>query len=174
MSKAKRRRCLECENAIDPGAHPARKYCEFCRPSKSKPQPEQLGELVDQALPGHQPDVYDGPVSTATNQAIAAAGDRLTGMDAGAVSAIRFLAKKIDTEELVRERILEAQGEDPSLKPPPLDNVTIPTYLKYAESLGLTPAGRLRIEGTKKTADPADGKRGKLAALRAVQGGRTA
>lgn len=171
----KKRRCLECKNAIDPGAHPARKYCEFCRPSKNhRPDPQPVGDIIESALPDRQPDVYDGPVSRATDDAIRAAGDRLTGMDAGAVSAIRFLAKKIDTEELVRERILEAQGEDPSLKPPPLDNVTIPTYLKFAESLGLTPAGRLRIEGTKKTADPADGKRSKLAALRSVQGGRSA
>jgi len=48
----------------------------------------------------------------------------------------------------------------------PLDNVTVPTYLKAADMLGLTPAGRLKL------GKPKDDKGGKLAQLRAIQGGR--
>jgi hypothetical protein len=43
--------------------------------------------------------------------------------------------------------------------------VTLPTYLKYCESLGLTPAGRARLEEKKP-----EGDGGKLAKLRALSG----
>ena len=103
-------------------------------------------------------------VVTATEQSIAAA-THLTPLDDGALAALRVLAFKIDTEYLLREKALEyaeAAGE----KPPPADNVSIPTYLKYCESLGLTPAGRAKLKPAKET------EGGKLAQLRSVQGGK--
>jgi hypothetical protein len=71
-------------------------------------------------------------VVTATETAIAAA-THLTDMDAGVVAALRVLARKLD--EL--DRPLAAGGT-----PPRFDNVTLPTYLKYCEALGLTPLSR--------------------------------
>ncbi len=83
-------------------------------------------------------------VVEATEQALAAAG-HLDDRDAGAVATLRRLAGLID---VIGER--------------PADNVTIPTYLKFCESLGLTPTGRLKL--TLK-----EGPRGKLADLRAIR-----
>jgi hypothetical protein len=97
-----------------------------------------------------------------TDRAIAAA-THLTVLDAGAIATLRMLAVKIDTEMRLREMALTAADENGS-KPPAVDNVSIPTYLKFCESLGLTPAGRARMD--QKTEEPS----GKLAHLRAVGG----
>lgn len=84
-----------------------------------------------------------GDVIDATEAAIAAAA-HLTPMDAGAVEALRALARKIDgADEYFMELAFEA--EDRKSRPPSQDNVSIPTYLKFCESLGLTPAGRVRL-----------------------------
>lgn len=79
-----------------------------------------------------------GAVLEATEQSLGAA-KHLTEMDAGAVQALRALASKID--DMTAPRVDE-YGEPTEAK---FDNVTIPTYLKYCESLGLTPAGRDRL-----------------------------
>lgn len=102
-------------------------------------------------------------ISESTERAIAAA-DHLTDMDAGAVETLRYLAVKIDTEERLRERALEyAAAHDE--KPPPLDNVTIPTYLKYCLALGLVPESRSKLDGGKQPA-PSKPKTGTVAHLR--------
>lgn len=88
-----------------------------------------------------------GGVVVATERAISAA-HHLTDMDAGAVAALRVLAKKLD-----------GTGSEDEVK---FDNVTAPTYLKYCESLGLTPAGRSRVPQAKEAPG------GKLGKLRAV------
>jgi len=106
-----------------------------------------------------------GSVLDATERAIKAS--KLTSMDVGAVAALRVLALKIDTEAELREIAL-AYAEENHLKPPSADNVSIPTYLKFCESLGMTPAGRVRLNAKKETAG------GNLAKLRSVKTGRTA
>ena len=98
----------------------------------------------------------------ATEAAIKAA-THLTVMDQGAVEALRFLAKKIDTEDTLRDMALEWAAEDEKRRPPSVDNVSIPTYLKFCESLGLTPAGRLRLDLGGKA--PTNGKLGKLSSV---------
>lgn len=103
-------------------------------------------------------DVRDSRISDATERAIAAASSHLTDMDAGALEALRALARKIDTEQALRDLALESAEENKS-KPPAVDNVSIPTYLKYCESLGLTPVGRKTLGEKKATG-------GKLAQLR--------
>lgn len=98
------------------------------------------------------PPQREGDVLKATDAALAAAA-HLTDEDAGAVAVLRDLAMTIDGMD---ERDPEA----------PLDNVTIPTYLRYAEALGLTPASRAKL-GTKEE------RRGsKLAELRSIRGGQ--
>lgn len=82
----------------------------------------------------------DTSIYEATVEALAAA-THLTTTDKGAIAALKYLARKIDTEDDLRDMVLERAGED-NVKPPPLDNVSIPTYLKYCEALGLTPAAR--------------------------------
>lgn len=79
----------------------------------------------------------------ATNEAIEAA-EHLTDADTGAVQALRDLAVKIAVaaeyfDALYDEAIVLGR------KAPSQDNVSIPTYLKYCESLGLTPAGRAKL-----------------------------
>ena len=76
-------------------------------------------------------------VLEATQSAVDAA-KHLTDLDAGAVAMLLRLAEAAD--------LIDDDGLNPAGK---LDNVTIPTYLRYAESLGLTPAGRARLADQK-------------------------
>ena len=103
-----------------------------------------------------------GDISDATEAAIKAA-THLTVMDKGAIETLRFLAQKIDTEQTLRDMALDWAAEDEKRRPPSVDNVSIPTYLKFCESLGLTPAGRARLDMKK---EPTGGN---LAKLRSVK-----
>lgn len=107
-----------------------------------------------------------GAVVDATDASIKAAS-HLTPMDGGALAALRALALKIDTQDDYFEALAE-QADERDSRPPSVDNVSIPTYLKYCESLGLTPAGRTRaqIEAMK------GGAGGKLGQLRSIAGGK--
>jgi hypothetical protein len=105
-------------------------------------------------------------ITEATERAIRAAS-HLTDMDAGAVETLRYLARKIETESELREIALR-YAEEYDQKPPHVDNVSVPTYLKYCDALGLTPAARLRFVDGK----PKEGPGGKLAQLRSVAGGK--
>lgn len=77
-------------------------------------------------------------VVTATEMSIEAA-THLTKMDAGAISTLMSLAEQVDY-------LIAHNGLNSSDK---FDNVSIPTYLKYCNDLGLTPAGREKL-ATKK------------------------
>lgn len=93
----------------------------------------------------HPPQV-EGAVFAAATEAVEEA-DHITAMDAGTVAVLFTLAKTID-----------GMGQrDPDA---PLDNVTIPTFLKYSTELGLTPLARLRFPKRE------DGSGSKLAQLR--------
>jgi len=96
-----------------------------------------------------------GTVAMATERAIAAA-THLTAMDLGAVAALRVLAVKLDALAADEASTLD------ELKAK-FDNVTLPTYLKFCESLGLTPAGRTRLADKKPEAS--GGKLGKLRSI---------
>ena len=101
-------------------------------------------------------------VVDATEMALAAAS-HLTDMDAGAVETLRALARKIDAWDVIVEFALDdAAGRDERPKVPQNDNVSIPTYLKFCESLGLTPAGRAKLGPVKEKPG------GKLAHLRSA------
>ena len=59
----------------------------------------------------------------------------LTDLDSGVVETLMHIAREIDSLEAG----VNAAGK--------LDNVSIPTYLKFAESLGMTPASRVKLAG---------------------------
>ena len=91
------------------------------------------------------------------------------GKDAGAIAALLALAHKIDDYDTILDAILEQIESDPEskIRPPASDNVSLPTYLKYCESLGLTPGGRGELTAGKKSgAAPKD----ELAAFRSERG----
>ena len=104
----------------------------------------------------------------ATERAIKAA-KHLTDMDIGAVQSLRILALKIDADEERWERLADDAAEN-KLRPPSIDNVSIPTYLKYCEALGLTPAGRLKISTKQPEGGGASGGSA-LGKLRSVHAG---
>lgn len=84
------------------------------------------------------------PLVDATNEALAAAGDAIADRDAGTVQAILDVAMKVD----MADRYFEDLADDAAVsgrRPPSQDNVSLPTYLKYADALGLTPAARARM-----------------------------
>jgi len=85
-----------------------------------------------------------GEVEAATIAALEAA-DHLTDMDAGARATLLTLARKIDTEAQLREKALDWAAEN-NAKPPHVDNVSIPTYLKFCDALGLVPSGRVKLK----------------------------
>ena len=96
-----------------------------------------------------------GAVVEGSTIAVAAAAhlDR-NGKDAGAIAALLALAHKIDDYDTILDAILEQIEQDPEskIRPPASDNVSLPTYLKYCESLGLTPGGRGDLVPGKKSA----------------------
>lgn len=90
-----------------------------------------------------------------TNEAVQA-GKRagvLTEMDEGAIEALLQLAERLDDPDYPN-----IDGK--------FDNVTAALYFKACDSLGLTPAGRAKLQEKKEKAG------GKLAQLRAIEGGR--
>lgn len=126
------RECAHCGDQFT-ARHRDHRYCSrACRRSPKQAAPH-LGGVV-----------------TATEKAIKAA-KHLTDMDLGAVAALRVLARKLDaldSEDVTSLEDLKAK----------FDNVTLPTYLKYCESLGLTPAGRSRVPQKKEAASGTLGK----------------
>lgn len=92
-------------------------------------------------------------VLDATEASIKAA-KHLGLLDAGAVEVLRHLARTVDA--------IDDGAVDDNGKPRSLDNVTIPTYLKACDALGLTPAGRVRLDEKKEAPG------GKLAHLRSA------
>lgn len=99
-------------------------------------------------------------VLAATEAAIEAA-THLTGADDGAVEALRALARKIDAWDVIVEWALDDAADlDERPRVPQNDNVSLPTYLKFCDALGLTPAGRSKIAEKKREAAG-----GKLASL---------
>jgi hypothetical protein len=161
----KRRLCEFCDEPLPEGARSNQKFCNAdCRRGRVR-STEVLEAVAALADDGEMGDVEAGLEEALTE---ADAKKRLTPLDAGTVAAIRVLARKIDEEQARwdycfewAERWVEwmrMAEDDPDYdggpppsppKPPPMDNVSLPTFLKYAESLGLTPAGRGRIPGEK-------------------------
>jgi hypothetical protein len=91
------------------------------------------------------------------------AATHLTPMDDGAVEAMRALARKIDAWDVIVGWALDdAAASESRPTVPQNDNVSISAYLKFCESLGLTPAGRKGLEAKKES------QGGKLAQLRSV------
>ena len=86
------------------------------------------------------------------------AADHLSDEDSGAIAALRALARKIDAWDTIVEWALEDASESGSRpKVPANDNTSLPTFLKYCESLGLTPTGRKALGlDEAPTADPID------------------
>jgi len=109
-----------------------------------------------------------GDVRDATEASIKAA-KHLTDMDSGALEALRSLADKIDAWDTIvdwaNDDVSGVEGKRPAV--PANDNVSIPTYLKFCESLGLTPNGRTRAQIEK---GKGDGGGNTLGRLRSVHG----
>lgn len=89
-------------------------------------------------------------------------------LDAGAIEAARALADKIDAWDVIVDWALD-DAADSGGRPavPQHDNVSLSALLNYLQHFGLTPASR------KKLFDVKGGAGGKLAQLRAIEGGRT-
>ena len=82
------------------------------------------------------------------------AATHLTDLDLGAVAALRIVAKMLDDPEFPM-----VAGK--------FDNTSMGSFLKYSESLGLTPGGRGElVAGRKLGASPKD----ELAAFRSERG----
>ncbi|MFD4438999.1 hypothetical protein ACFWPK_04375 [Nocardia sp. NPDC058519] len=125
--------------------------------ASTTPPPALAGDLPPrEATGGRARATRARSISAETNDAIAAAS-HLTPMDMGAVAVLRQLAKTLD--KLLKTGFVTESGK--------FDNVSMPTYLRYCESLGLTPAGRRQIAPKEPPSAPS-----KLGQLRAVHGGK--
>lgn len=102
-----------------------------------------------------------GATLAAFNAAVSAAGDKLGAVDGAAVEAARILAEKIDQMRDLEPHVTEDGELQDEKRGRSLDNVTLPTFLKYLDALGLTPAGRRLLEQ-----NPGGRPSGKLHAIR--------
>ena len=100
-------------------------------------------------------DVRQGPIEEATRRSLREAD--LPDRSRGVQEVLVKLAQAIDD--------IDELGLNPAGK---LDNVSIPTYLKYAEALGLTPAAKA-VKG-----EDGKPKLSRLAQLQALPGGKAA
>jgi hypothetical protein len=121
----------------------------------------ELSGLIDKLRPA-------GSVLAAFDASVTAAGDRLSKVDGAAIAAARSLARKIDAMEDEPAAVSE-DGELREERRRSLDNVTMPTFLKYLDALGLTPGGRRLLEQNN-TGRPS----GKLHAIRSAAAAATA
>jgi len=96
-----------------------------------------------------------GSLVDATEAAIKAA-THLTSADVAAVEALRLLARKIDAWDVIVSWALDDVADREGGRPlvPANDNVSISAYLKYCESLGLTPQGRVKLPTSSEEAKP--------------------
>ena len=106
-------------------------------------------------------------VESETQRAVEAAlaDGTLTAKDAGVVETLLHVAREIDS--LVHG--VNGAGK--------LDNVSVPTYLKFSEALGLTPSARVKFAGAQaraaglsKDGGGAGGEGAKVSSLEAVRG----
>ena len=114
-----------------------------------------------------------GDVRDALDASVAAA-KHLTQMDMAAVQAARALADKIDAWDVIVEWALDDAAQT-SGRPavPANDNVSLASFLKYCEQLGLTPAARKAAAAPAKPAAPEVAREPSgIAKLQAVVGGR--
>lgn len=97
-----------------------------------------------------------GPVERATDNAIREARKKgiLGVIDGGAVAALRAVSRKIDVQDDYFKALADDAAEHNG-RPPSMDNVSLPTYLKFCESLGLSPAGRKQFNAANKPDKPA-------------------
>lgn len=102
-------------------------------------------------------------ITKATRESLSAA-DHLTDMDKGAVETLIALAIKLDMQDAEFES-LKLIALQAGSRPPAEDHSLFVTYLKYAESLGLTPAGRENL-GKRKAPEGTDRRMATLTALR--------
>lgn len=131
-------------------------------------------EMRDMLMPDVLPSIVTtrGPVDmvAATEKSIEAAGKHLTDADAGAIEALRALARKIDAWDQIVEWALDDAAQLKGARPavPQNDNVSISAYLKYCDQLGLSPAGRKALSLKQ---EAPSGKKAKLTALRSAKAG---
>ena len=104
-----------------------------------------------------------GDVREALDESLAVA-THLGSVDSGAVAAAQALADKIDAWDLIVGWATDdlAGNPRPGARPavPQNDNTSLGSFLKYCESLGLTPAGRSKLEAPKEA--PGGGNLGSL------------
>lgn len=131
-------------------------------------------EMRDELMPYVTPSIVTTHASidmvAATEKSIEAPASHLTAADAGAIEALRALARKIDAWDVIVEWALNDAAETKGARPavPQNDNVSISAYLKYCDQLGLSPVGRKAL-GVKD-----GGTGGKKAKLHALRGGKSA
>ena len=80
----------------------------------------------------------------------------LTELDRAAVQALRDLAVKISVQDEYFDALRHEQQDG---RPPGIDNVSIPTFLKFCQALGLTVSART-AEAVKPPAEKAVAKSG--------------
>lgn len=91
------------------------------------------------------------PVRNALDKALTEARKQgiVSPLDAGTIRAAQALADKIDAWDQIVEWAFEDQREAEANRPkvPQNDNVSLASFLKYMNDLGLTPAARATTAG---------------------------
>lgn len=107
------------------------------------------------------------PVRNALDKALAAARKQgvVSDLDAGTIRAAQALADKIDAWDQIVAWAFEDAEDSGASRPavPQNDNVSLASFLKYMNDLGLTPSAR--SSAASKSAKSGGGPVGKLGAL---------
>lgn len=117
-----------------------------------------LAEAVQRVLEIQDDSLFNALVRSV---AIHRAEGKLGPSDEAAIVAAGQMARKIDVADEYF-KLLEVDAIERHLRPPSQDNVSLPTFLKFLDALGMTPQAR------KEKAPPAGkgGARGRVAAFR--------
>ena len=96
-------------------------------------------------------DARTGAVTLEESLAVSvSAAKHLTVADSAAVEAARALARKIDAWDVIVDWAVDDAAESESRpKVPQNDNVSLASFLKYCDALGLTPAARSAVAPVK-------------------------
>lgn len=100
-----------------------------------------IAEAIEDALKIQDDSLFDALVRSVAKHR---ADGKLVDSDEAAIVAAGQMARKIDVSDEYFAA-LEQDAIEHNLRPPSQDNVSLPTFLKFLEALGMTPAARKAV-----------------------------
>ncbi len=100
-----------------------------------------LANAIEDALRIQEDSLFEALVRSVAKHR---AEQKLVDSDEALVVAAGQMARKIDAADLYFQELLD-EAESKHQRPPSQDNVSLPTFLKFLEAMGMTPAARKAV-----------------------------